>query len=387
MRSLRSRFDPLRRLGPRAAVLLVVALLTTAELALRAHGYGNGLVASRDQDLGWVHLPHQDVVQGGVRLRTNALGFRDDEWTRPAGPGQPVSAGGRHGLRVLVLGDSVTHASRLREEERWTELLEQRLRERDEARGIARDVLVMNASVPGYCLEQMLELYRLRLREWRPHLVLVTVNVGSARPALPAPDDYGPLQRMLVRTALYDFWLEKVVGFGTLGRRPPRDELERRAYETVDRAVEAPFAKDNLALWDRLETDLVALRNDVGPRGGRVAAVAMPRLHELLSPLEMSVARRLQGWCRRRRFPLCDPSERFARELAPLLAEVRARGLAPEAVWPKTPGEVPTLREDAHNLYFHDDPAHWTARAHQLLAEEVATCLDRAGLLDPPAEK
>ena len=65
--------------------------------------------------LGWSGYPNLVETNDGIRIQTNSLGYRDRE---------PVEEDDPHKLRVLFLGDSFTWGDEVRQEERFSSLLE-----------------------------------------------------------------------------------------------------------------------------------------------------------------------------------------------------------------------------------------------------------------------
>jgi hypothetical protein len=104
--------------------------------------------------LGWFPRPSAAKIQRSLRrttVRTNSLGFRGGEWAED----------GRR--RLLVIGDSFVWGAEVEEDERFTNLLQQRL----------PDWQVLNAGVAGYSTDQE---YLLLQADWdifKPAAVLL----------------------------------------------------------------------------------------------------------------------------------------------------------------------------------------------------------------------
>ncbi len=96
-------------------------------------------------------------------IRTNSLGFRDDELPPPA-----------DGVRrLLVLGDSQCYGHGVRAEEAFPRVLQVLLE------GAGRPALVINAGVPGHGTWNELGLLEASVDEVRPDEVLLTLYVGN----------------------------------------------------------------------------------------------------------------------------------------------------------------------------------------------------------------
>jgi lysophospholipase L1-like esterase len=157
---------------------VAVAVLTTlgaVEVAFRLCGYQSmaelyahpafGYLRA-DDVLGWSYQPgatgvfdgpHPFPVTFRSEYRINSLGLRGPELTEVA-PG---------GLRVLVLGDSVTSGLEVAENETYSAVAAQLLSER-----LGVPVQVINAGVRGYGTDQELLFYRERLTRLHPDVVV-----------------------------------------------------------------------------------------------------------------------------------------------------------------------------------------------------------------------
>jgi hypothetical protein len=106
-----------------------------------------------------------DEAEGEVALRVNALGFRGPEWPRPKPAG---------GLRVAVLGDSMTAAVATDAERTFVGRLEAGLEA--DAR---RPVEVANFGVASASTGSELVTWRGVVAELRPDLVLLAFFTGN----------------------------------------------------------------------------------------------------------------------------------------------------------------------------------------------------------------
>src|SRR5215470_14451543 len=161
------------RLGREVLVHLAVmaAVLVAAELTLRAmdlrelrdsYEPGRALLFHHDAGLGWAPIPNAAATFAGTRtvtVRNNTLGLRDVE---PAGARKPT---------VLFLGDSFVWGYDVEANERFTELLRDKL-------PAAR---IVNAGVPGYGTDQE---YLMLARIWsavNPDVVVLMFCTGNDR--------------------------------------------------------------------------------------------------------------------------------------------------------------------------------------------------------------
>lgn len=135
-------------------------------------GYPPGLVVV-DPYLGHAYAPgfrgnYPQPRYAHIPIEINSQGFRDAEWPAPDGP-----------MRVLVFGDSITFGSPLAAAERYTNVAQDMLTADDVP------VMVMNAGVNGYNVEQYRRLLELRGEALRPDVVLIGLCLNDAEPLAP----------------------------------------------------------------------------------------------------------------------------------------------------------------------------------------------------------
>lgn len=156
-----------RSSGRANAVLLLVTLgvlFVAAEITLRLfyHPEFLGSVIRYDAALGWNLVPGASLVSVDsqrdfrYRIDVNSFGLRDREIEveKPAGM-----------RRVLVLGDSFAFGVGLKNEERFSDMLQAMLPD---------DVQVINCGVPGWGTDQEMVFYETSLRRLQPDLVVLT---------------------------------------------------------------------------------------------------------------------------------------------------------------------------------------------------------------------
>lgn len=118
--------------------------------------------------------PRPFPIEFRAPIRINSLGFRGPE----------VEDVGPQGLRVLLLGDSQAVGFEVDEERTYSALLADRL-----TRELGVPVQVVNAAVRGYGTDQVVLLYRERVRELDPDLVLYHTTAND-------PEDNVTLHRV-----------------------------------------------------------------------------------------------------------------------------------------------------------------------------------------------
>ncbi len=145
-------------------LVTLVVLFVAAEITLRLfyHPEFLGSVIQYDPTLGWSLAPGASLVSVDsqrdfrYRIDVNSLGFRDREidLEKPDGV-----------RRVLVLGDSFAFGVGLKNEDRFSDMLQ---------RMLPGDVQVINCGVPGWGTDQEMLFYEKSLRRLKPDLILLT---------------------------------------------------------------------------------------------------------------------------------------------------------------------------------------------------------------------
>ncbi|MDA1091749.1 MAG: hypothetical protein O3A25_00555 [Acidobacteria bacterium] len=117
--------------------------------------------------LGWSGYPNLVDTNDGIRIQTNSRGFRDREPMEEPDPGQ---------LRVLFLGDSFTWGDEVRQEERFSSLLESSC-------GVHCDRLppirAINMGIIGYGTAQSFLQYLLTGDDHRYDVVILGLFAGN----------------------------------------------------------------------------------------------------------------------------------------------------------------------------------------------------------------
>lgn len=170
----------LREMGARLLLICIGILLgcLIAEAGIRLLGIGKPQFYTYSKWCGWKMLPGSSGWQtdeGRAWLRANRWGFRGPDWTlaKPAGT-----------LRIAVLGDSMTEAQQVPEDQTFCAVIERMLK-RDlplpptSRFHSVRNVEVMNFGVDGYGTAQ--ELLTLEHDVWRfsPDVIVLAFFNGN----------------------------------------------------------------------------------------------------------------------------------------------------------------------------------------------------------------
>jgi lysophospholipase L1-like esterase len=263
---------------------------------------------SPNPKIGHHHRPSSEATLMGVRVATNADGFRDDEY--------PVERGERR--RVLFLGDSLTLGWGVEKEETFEHRLEQALHARTPTE-------VINLGVGNYNTTQEVNLLIDKGLAYAPDAVVLFYFINDAEP-VPQKSRFPGLGRSRMVT----FYWSRLKA------------LKARLTPT------AGFETYYAALYDDDAPGWIASRQALGQLAGLarehrfdLRVVLLPELHDLAN------------------YP-------FAREHALVLgtlAELRVPSLDLAPLWAD--------EQDPQSLWVARDDAHPNARAHAWIAEHT----------------
>ena len=374
----------LAKLGSRTGVLVVALAFLALELGLTHRGgRARDVPTWGDERLGWVKAPGRVGRDAqGVEFRSNDLGYRDRDWARPAAPERSVLEGGRRGLRIAVLGDSMHYGPAIEEGALWPRRLEESLREE-----LGPDVLVMNFAVVGYVFEQCARVWEDQVRAWRPDVVVLGVNSGFARPMryLHRPRR-GYLGDLVESSATYE-WLQSLA----LEERAPWPVSWEAAPEGEEREAAAielslrrtPLAPENERIWRALLERLGGLAEDVRGHEGELLLLAVPRLEQTRGDLHRWLGDEWASTARHTGAGFLDLLEPFQSGMRPVLDEAR-RGAGIDVYWNANSTRSPQeLERHAQSYFLYSDPEHLSELGHERVAELVLARLQESGYLSP----
>ncbi len=328
-------------------LLSCLSLLTTfacAELAVRAlqglgrlPHYSARTLGTPNASLNARVLPSANPVlhlEHDRRDRNvNSAGHRGTEFPLE---GRPET------FRIAVLGDSVAYGYSVPLPETFPAQLERRLNRRADGPRVE----VLNFAVIGYGTEAELELYRTKVRGYRPDLVLLAYVLNDTIPprfltslnAAAGRASAGFSRR--AELSQFGAWLELAWQRATEGRRA------HRSYA---------FFYDDPASWGVVQESLAALARETRADGARVAAVVFPLLLDFSSYTMADYHRRIGGALAKNGIPYLDLLPAYARE----------------------PAQALRIAER--------DDTHPNARAHRIAAQEIEAFLVESGALEPRA--
>ncbi len=289
------------------AVAAVGLTLGVLEVGLRAY-----FAAGEEVETGPpLHVPCGECPElyrlNSEHPEINAQGLRDEL----------VVAGKPEGLfRILVLGDSVTYGPIVNAEERFTELLESRLR---------RDlrVEVINAGVSGYTTFNEQRSYPALAREFRPDLTLIAFVLNDvANPRLHWGYTRETLRRIppeAIPNPAYDrqrnrFWRRSVL-YRFLHLRFLRAGLAQRGFDgdgwPIHLTGEDPLPiqvllDEDSPEWSWLRGLFGKLQTAVERDGGRLAVLFLPLSYQLRPGYPYVPQELFANFCRRQGLSCLD---------------------------------------------------------------------------------
>lgn len=157
-----------------AGIVLIASLASAillSEVLLRAIGFQEPVLYRPDPDLGFSLRPNAKAWwrrEGEAWIEINSQGLRDGEHAVSKAPGV---------LRIAVLGDSYAEALQLPAEQTFWHVLERKLQSCEVFSGLT--VEVINFGVSGYGTAQELLMYRHRVRQYSPDIVLLAFTTGN----------------------------------------------------------------------------------------------------------------------------------------------------------------------------------------------------------------
>jgi len=345
--------------GLALGILLPLALFSMIEFLVVTTGS-----APPEQDPLVLWNPHRDQ-----ELTESKGEFRfSRQWLWEPRPGAmvygaPINRGGYRGpyypeersdrLRIAVMGDSSTYATKLSEDASFARVLETALRERD------CSVEVLNFGVIGFTIAQGLRLYEGRVRTYRPDIVIAAFGaVNDQHLTLADLVDEKKLTRISrLRYRIREF-LQRYASIRLLNQLRAGESDGQHEIEQDQLASRVPLADFERCLRD--------LHRAVLADGGQLVLVSPPRRFdgEARFPRTLEYTEALLRLARELDLPLADVRESF-----------RAGDL--EALGPDLL-EQPHLGVES-TLFI--DPWHPSPAGHRRYAVVIGRALERAGLL------
>jgi lysophospholipase L1-like esterase len=262
--------------------------------------------------IGHHHRSGAEARLMGVSVRTNADGFRDDEY--------PVAKGDRR--RIVFLGDSLTLGWGVEKEETFEHLLEAGL-------NAVAPTEIINLGVGNYNTTQEVALFVEKGLKYRPDQVVLFYFINDAEP-VPRKSRFPGLGHYRIVT----FYWSRLKA------------LKARFSPTAGfQEYYAALYRDGSQGWAHSRDALLELKELSRAHGFDLRVVLLPELHELADYPFTREHGLVATFLRSEGIPVLDLAPRFRDELEP------------QALW--------VSRDDAHP----------NARAHRLIAEHTQAFL------------
>ncbi len=272
-------------------------------------------VDSPNRKIGHHHRANGDAHLMGVDVRTNADGFRDDDY--------PVEKGDKR--RFMFLGDSLTLGWGVEKEETFEHHLEQQL-------DALEPTEVINLGVGNYNTTQEVNLFLDKGLKYAPDDVVLFYFINDAEPL---PKKAGV--PVVGHSRLITFFWSRIKA--ARARLSP-DTADYREYYSA-------LYRDGADGWTKSQAALLQLRDACADAGIGLRVVLLPELHQL------------------------DPYT-FAPEYEQVMGFLAANGIRARDLTPRFQDEP-----DPRTLWVSLDDAHPNARAHALIAEYTLDFLTR----------
>jgi len=257
--------------------------------------------------IGHHHKADSEAFLMGVTVRTNANGFRDDEY--------PVEKGERR--RIMFLGDSLTLGWGVEKEETFEHRLERAL-------DAIEPTEVINLGIGNYNTTQEVNLFIDEGLKYRPDQVVLFYFINDAEP-LPRKSRLPGLGR----SRLVTFYWSRIKA--AKARLSP-DSADFQEYYSA-------LYREGAQGWERSRVAFLQLKEICEAEEIVLKVVLLPELHQL------------------------DPYT-FEKEYEQVMDFLRRNGIEALDLTPYFAGEP-----DPQQLWVARDDAHPNARAHALIAE------------------
>ena len=157
-------------MGPTIACCTFISLFILSEIVVRTLGTESDNLIMQDSVLGWVHVPNKNGYSRGeefsVKVRINKDGFigRDYSYVKP-----------ENIVRILTIGDSLTEAFQVSEEESYSRLLEDGLKSNFRNTNFE----VLNMGIAGYGTQREYYVLKDKGLKFNPDIVVLGFFTGN----------------------------------------------------------------------------------------------------------------------------------------------------------------------------------------------------------------
>lgn len=266
--------------------------------------------------IGHVHRPNREVELMDVPVRTNADGFRDDDY--------PIEKGDR--WRIIFLGDSLTFAWGVEKEKSFEHLLEKVLDAR-------RPTEIINFGAGNYNTVQEVNLFLEKGLPYQPDQVVLFYFINDAEP-VPQRSSLAWLGYSRMAT----FYWSRIKAL-----------LARYDESTTFAGYYSALYEPDAQGWKDAKAAILQLRDVSREKGIAFQVVLLPELHDLVDYT-------------------------FAREHGLISEFLRNNGVEVLDLAPSFADQTEPM-----SLWVALDDAHPNAKAHRLIAERSLEFIAAAG--------
>jgi len=312
-----------------ALLMSLVLILVFGEIATRLYTaaftfydiemsrYANELkIPSPNPKIGHVHRPNSSAHLMDVDVQINSDGLRDLEY--------PVARSAKH--RIAVLGDSLTFAWGVAQQDSFESLLEESLSR-------LRPTEVINFGTGNYNTEQQVNLFLDKGLKYQPDQIVIFYFINDAEPT-PTRSNWGFLSHSRLVTL---FWSRVHAALTNVSASVSYKDFYAQLY------------RDDQPGWIHTQQAFLEIRDVALKQGIDLRVVLLPDLHDLVDyPLAEQHAK-LQRFLAQAGIPSLD--------LVPFLSDER----------------------DPTRLWVAIDDAHPNAEAHRLIAQHAQDFISDPG--------
>ena len=256
--------------------------------------------------IGHHHRPSSQATLMGVSIRTNADGFRDDEY--------PVAKGDRR--RIMFLGDSLTLGWGVEKEQTFEHLLEARL-------NAITPTEIINLGIGNYNTTQELNLFIDKGAKYDPDQVVLFYFINDAEP-VPQKSRFPGLGNYRIVT----FYWSRLKALKA-----------RLSDSTGFKEYYSGLYREGSEGWARSKAALLQLKQLSREQGFDLRVVLLPEFHELVDYTFSKEHAIVTDFLRANEIPVLDLAPKFRNEREP------------------------------QTLWVSMDDAHPNARAHRMIAD------------------
>lgn len=279
--------------------------------------YANELkISSPNPKIGHVHRPNSSAHLMDVDVQINSDGLRDREY--------PVARSAKH--RIAVLGDSLTFAWGVAQQDSFENLLEESLNR-------LRPTEVINFGTGNYNTEQQVNLFLDKGLKYQPDQIVIFYFINDAEPT-PTRSDWGFLSHSRLVTL---FWSRLHAALTNVSASVSYKDFYAQLY------------RDDQPGWIHTQQAFLEIRDVALKQGIDLRVVLLPDFHDLVDyPLAEQHAK-LQRFLAQAGIPSLD--------LVTFLSDER----------------------DPYRLWVAMDDAHPNAEAHRLIARHALDFISGPG--------